>query len=81
MSNDTQMTPSEAEIAVKIAADPISAAACMCRQEDKLIAAEKEIDRLRAAIGSVQRSAFDAGYDAHRDGRERIAGYRLWSNT
>jgi hypothetical protein len=40
----------EAEIAEKIAADPVAAAAVLCRQEDKLIAAEKELRNLLSAM-------------------------------
>lgn len=37
MTRQTQATPTEAEIAAKIAADPDAAAAVMCRQEDEIL--------------------------------------------
>jgi hypothetical protein len=53
--------------------------------------AADEIERLRAVIGSVQRSAFDAGFDAGRDSAtsdewgsynpSRLERYKMWANT
>lgn len=55
---------------------------------DDLLAMDKrelmdEVMRLRSVIGSVQRSAFDAGFDAGMAPgfKDRIWAYRKWSNT
>lgn len=39
------------------------------------------IRELQTALLSVQRSAFDAGYDAGKEGRVREWAYKEWSNT
>ena len=51
-----------------------------CGYRDGVTVAAEDIKRLRANTMSVQRSAFDAGYDAARDGQSRSIAYGLWSN-
>lgn len=51
--SDPQTTPSVDDITAKILADPSASAIAMCEQEDKLIAAETEITRLRAALEKI----------------------------
>lgn len=50
MTDNPQTTPSIPHIIAKIVSDPYAAAVTMCEQEDKLIAAEAEIERLRGLL-------------------------------
>jgi hypothetical protein len=54
------------------------------READEMLAAlqreRQEIERPRAAMLAVQRSAFDAGYDAAEGGEPRLEAYAAWSN-